>query len=75
MNTKKILANLRTERDRLNQAITALEALAEMPPASTKAMNRQRRAQQASLEACDERCWPEAATGSHFRLVQPKAAR
>jgi hypothetical protein len=37
MNTKEILATLRAERDKLDKAITALEALAETPPASTKA--------------------------------------
>jgi hypothetical protein len=36
MDTKEILANLRTERDKLDEAITALEALAERPPASTR---------------------------------------
>ncbi len=34
MNTKEILANLWAERDKLDKAIAALEALAETPPAS-----------------------------------------
>jgi hypothetical protein len=37
MNTKEILATLRAERDKLDKAITALEALGETPQASTKA--------------------------------------
>ncbi len=37
MNSKEILANPRAERDKLDKAITAIEALAETPSASTKA--------------------------------------
>ena len=36
MNTKAILANLRVQCEKLDKAITALEALAEAPAASTK---------------------------------------
>jgi hypothetical protein len=37
MNTKEILATLRAERDKLDKAITALEALGETSLASTNA--------------------------------------
>jgi hypothetical protein len=37
MDTRKILAELRTERDRINQAIAALEAIGSEPARGTQA--------------------------------------
>jgi hypothetical protein len=39
MNTKEILANLRAERDKLDKAIAAIEALAEAPMTLTKTVS------------------------------------